>query len=212
MILVVTRCPALRDALTVVCRDPVGPRLTVTDSGRGVPDDQQSGPPQSAARPAIPRVRWHPPGLNRGDLRSRAVPYRRRHPVLRPHPPVLRGETPPGRYGATVGTTTASRSAPAPSWPIASCSWPWSPFASLPPEFVATRKAIAEVLERWEHTLFPLVLIVLGHVILIEAARSACDHLASHPAGTYWIMRPSLPGLGAESRDGLDRLISLTLR
>lgn len=35
-------------------------------------------------------------------------------------------------------------------------------------KYVATRKPIAEVLERWEHVLFPLVLIVLGLVILIE--------------------------------------------
>lgn len=35
-------------------------------------------------------------------------------------------------------------------------------------KFVATRKMIAEVLERWEHILFPLVLIGLGIVILIE--------------------------------------------
>lgn len=35
-------------------------------------------------------------------------------------------------------------------------------------KFVATRKPIAEVLERWEHILFPLVLIGLGIVILIE--------------------------------------------
>lgn len=34
--------------------------------------------------------------------------------------------------------------------------------------FVATRKPIAEVLERWEHVLFPLVLIGLGVVILVE--------------------------------------------
>lgn len=34
--------------------------------------------------------------------------------------------------------------------------------------FVATRKAIAEVLERWEHILFPIVLIGLGIVILVE--------------------------------------------
>ena len=38
----------------------------------------------------------------------------------------------------------------------------------LAAKFVATRKPIAEVLERWEHILFPLVLIVLGLVILIE--------------------------------------------
>ncbi|MAS54747.1 cadmium resistance transporter [Nocardioides sp.] len=38
----------------------------------------------------------------------------------------------------------------------------------LAAKFVATRKPIAEVLERWEHILFPLVLIVLGFVILIE--------------------------------------------
>ncbi|ABL81712.1 MULTISPECIES: cadmium resistance transporter [unclassified Nocardioides] len=38
----------------------------------------------------------------------------------------------------------------------------------LAARFVATRKPIAEVLERWEHILFPLVLIVLGLVILIE--------------------------------------------
>lgn len=35
-------------------------------------------------------------------------------------------------------------------------------------KFVATRKPIAEVLERWEHVLFPLVLIGLGVVILVE--------------------------------------------
>ncbi len=34
--------------------------------------------------------------------------------------------------------------------------------------FVATRTPIAEVLERWEHILFPLVLIGLGLVILVE--------------------------------------------
>ncbi len=38
----------------------------------------------------------------------------------------------------------------------------------LAAKFVATRKPIAEVLERWEHILFPLVLIALGLVILIE--------------------------------------------
>jgi cadmium resistance protein CadD (predicted permease) len=38
----------------------------------------------------------------------------------------------------------------------------------LAAKFVATRKPIAEVLERWEHVLFPLVLILLGLVILIE--------------------------------------------
>ncbi len=38
----------------------------------------------------------------------------------------------------------------------------------LAAKFVATRKPIADVLERWEHILFPLVLIVLGLVILIE--------------------------------------------
>lgn len=38
----------------------------------------------------------------------------------------------------------------------------------LAAKFVATRKPIAEVLDRWEHILFPLVLIVLGLVILIE--------------------------------------------
>lgn len=40
----------------------------------------------------------------------------------------------------------------------------------LAAKFVATRKPIAEVLERWEHILFPLVLIVLGLVILIEGS------------------------------------------
>lgn len=34
--------------------------------------------------------------------------------------------------------------------------------------FVATRKPIAEVLERWEQVLFPIVLIGLGVVILVE--------------------------------------------
>lgn len=38
----------------------------------------------------------------------------------------------------------------------------------LAARFVATREPIADVLERWEHLLFPLVLIVLGLVILIE--------------------------------------------
>jgi len=38
----------------------------------------------------------------------------------------------------------------------------------LAAKFVATREPIAEVLERWEHISFPLVLIVLGLVILIE--------------------------------------------
>lgn len=38
----------------------------------------------------------------------------------------------------------------------------------LAAKFVATRKPIAEVLERWEHILFPLVLIGLGIVILVE--------------------------------------------
>ena len=38
----------------------------------------------------------------------------------------------------------------------------------LTAKFVATRKPIAEVLERWEHILFPLVLIGLGLVILVE--------------------------------------------
>lgn len=38
----------------------------------------------------------------------------------------------------------------------------------LAARFIATRKPIAEVLERWEHILFPLVLIVLGVVILVE--------------------------------------------
>ena len=35
-------------------------------------------------------------------------------------------------------------------------------------KFVATRRPIAEVLERWEHVLFPIVLIGLGVVILLE--------------------------------------------
>lgn len=35
-------------------------------------------------------------------------------------------------------------------------------------KFVATRRPIAEVLERWEHVLFPLVLIGLGVAILVE--------------------------------------------
>lgn len=34
--------------------------------------------------------------------------------------------------------------------------------------FVATRRPIAEVLERWEHILFPIVLIGLGIVILVS--------------------------------------------
>lgn len=35
-------------------------------------------------------------------------------------------------------------------------------------KFIATRRPIAEVLERWEHILFPIVLIGLGVVILLE--------------------------------------------
>ena len=35
-------------------------------------------------------------------------------------------------------------------------------------KFIATRRAIAEILERWEHILFPLVLIGLGVFILIS--------------------------------------------
>jgi len=38
----------------------------------------------------------------------------------------------------------------------------------LAARYVATRRPIAEVLERWEHILFPLVLIGLGVVILLE--------------------------------------------
>ena|SRR5690625_4228628 len=38
----------------------------------------------------------------------------------------------------------------------------------LAAKYVATRRPIAEVLERWEHILFPLVLIGLGVVILLE--------------------------------------------
>ena len=38
----------------------------------------------------------------------------------------------------------------------------------LAAKFVATRKPIARVLERWEHILFPVVLVGLGLVILIE--------------------------------------------
>lgn len=34
--------------------------------------------------------------------------------------------------------------------------------------FAATHRPVAEVLERWEHVLFPLVLIGLGVVILLE--------------------------------------------
>ncbi|WP_440901475.1 cadmium resistance transporter, partial [Actinosynnema sp.] len=35
-------------------------------------------------------------------------------------------------------------------------------------KFIATRRPIAEILERWEHVLFPLVLIGLGVFILIS--------------------------------------------
>ena len=41
-------------------------------------------------------------------------------------------------------------------------------FLALVLVLVLAAKSIAEVLERWEHILFPLVLIVLGLVILIE--------------------------------------------
>ena len=36
-------------------------------------------------------------------------------------------------------------------------------------KFVATRRPIAELLERWEHTLFPIVLIGLGIFIIVRA-------------------------------------------
>ncbi len=35
-------------------------------------------------------------------------------------------------------------------------------------KFIATRRPIAEILERWEHILFPIVLIGLGVFILIS--------------------------------------------
>jgi cadmium resistance protein CadD (predicted permease) len=35
-------------------------------------------------------------------------------------------------------------------------------------KFVATREPVAEVLERWEHVLFPIVLIALGLFILVS--------------------------------------------
>ena len=35
-------------------------------------------------------------------------------------------------------------------------------------KFVATRPPIAEILERWEHVLFPIVLIGLGTFILVS--------------------------------------------
>lgn len=35
-------------------------------------------------------------------------------------------------------------------------------------KFVVTRRPIAEVLERWEHVLFPIVLTGLGIVILVS--------------------------------------------
>ena len=35
-------------------------------------------------------------------------------------------------------------------------------------KFVATRRPIAELLERWEHILFPIVLIGLGIFILVS--------------------------------------------
>ena len=63
----------------------------------------------------------------------------------------------------------------------------------LAAKFVATRKPIAEVLERGEHILFPLVLIVLGLVILIEGGRirplttrSACWPGADWSCPTSW--------------------------
>lgn len=43
----------------------------------------------------------------------------------------------------------------------------------LAAKFVANREPISEVLERWEHVLFPLVLVVLGLVILIEGGAFA---------------------------------------
>ena len=38
----------------------------------------------------------------------------------------------------------------------------------LAARYIATRRPVAEVLERWEHVLFPLVLIGLGVAILVE--------------------------------------------
>lgn len=42
----------------------------------------------------------------------------------------------------------------------------------LAARFVATRRPIAEVLERWEHVLFPIVLIGLGIFILVSGLAS----------------------------------------
>jgi cadmium resistance protein CadD (predicted permease) len=38
----------------------------------------------------------------------------------------------------------------------------------LAARFVATREPVAEILEQWEHVLFPIVLIGLGVIILVE--------------------------------------------
>ena len=43
----------------------------------------------------------------------------------------------------------------------------------LAARYVATRRPIAEILERWEHILFPVVLIGLGLVILVEGGAFA---------------------------------------
>jgi cadmium resistance protein CadD (predicted permease) len=45
----------------------------------------------------------------------------------------------------------------------------------LAAKYVATRRPIAEALERWEHILFPIVLTGLGAAILIEVAHSRYD-------------------------------------
>src|SRR5699024_4442810 len=50
-------------------------------------------------------------------------------------------------------------------------------------KFVATRPPIAEVLERWEHILFPIVLIGLGIVILVSGGAFGLGHSGSDPNG-----------------------------
>src|SRR5699024_4478326 len=50
-------------------------------------------------------------------------------------------------------------------------------------QFVATRPPIAEVLERWEHILFPILPIALGIVILVSGGAFGLCRSGSDPTG-----------------------------
>ena len=66
-------------------------------------------------------------------------------------------------FGAAGQASTMPEVMPA----QASVSNRWKPFVIVA-KFIATRRPVAEILERWEHVLFALVLIGLGVFILIS--------------------------------------------